>query len=144
VNIRLQAESDLSSTLQDGESGFGFPVIIEDLSSNIIGNDVDNPFFCQVGRVGFFIDPDTGVGVDGDIAHVGARISDLVAAGFDVDEAKEYLVTTADVDGVAKSFAVRSVRPDNTLGILLLICESVTRSNAANEAIIEAIIAGLS
>ena len=143
MNLRIQAEADLSVTLQDGDSGFGWPAIIEDTDGHTIGNDVNAPFYCQVGRVGFFVDPDTGVGVDGDIAHVAARISDLTAAGFDVEGAKEYLVTTANVSGTPVSYAVRKVMPDNTLGILTLICEAVTRDNDANEAIIAAIVAEL-
>lgn len=149
MNLRLQAENDLNFTLQDGESGFGFPVIIEDTSGHIIGNDVAAPFFCQTGRVNFIIDPDTGVQVEGNFAHVGARIRDLIDAGFDVDDgAKSWKITMPDVNepygGKIRSYKVLTPRVDHTLGITLLILGGLTRNNAANEAIISEIMEGLS
>ena len=149
MNLRLQAESDLSITLQDGPSGFGFPVIIEDSSGHIIGNDVDDPFYCQVGRVSFIIDPDTGTQVDGDFAHVAARINDLIAEGFSVDGgAKDWKLTVPDINqqngGEIRSYKVKSSKPDHTIGLTLLICGTLGRTNTANEAIINEIMENLS
>lgn len=149
MNLRIQAESDLEMTLQDGTSGFGLPVIIEDNSGNIIGNDVDNPFFCQVGRVNFIIDPDTGVQVEGNFAHVSARIKDLLASGFDVDKgSKTWKLTVPDINqqnnGKIRSYKVKIPRVDHTLGITTLMCAAFTRTNTANEAIINQIMEDIS
>jgi hypothetical protein len=145
MNIRLAAETDLQHTLQDGVSGFGFPAIIEDGNGNIIGNDVDDPFYCQVGRVHFFIDPDTGVGINGDFAHVAARIADLKTEGFNVDSGHDgWKVTTADINQEVRSYIVRALNPDHTLGLVMMICGDVTRDNAANEAIITSILGNMS
>lgn len=148
MNLRLQAESDLEMTLQDGPSGFGFPVIIEDSSGHVIGNDVNDPFYCQVGRVSFIIDPDTGTQVNGDFAHVVARIKDLIEAGFDVDGGcKDWKLTVPDINqqngGKIRSYKVKSPKPDHTLGVTLLICSALDRTNTANEAIINEIMEGL-
>lgn len=149
MNLRLQAESDLDMTLQDGEDGFGLPVIIEDNNGHVIGNDANDPFFCQVGRVNFIIDPDTGVQVEGNWAHVSARIKDLLAEGFNVDDgSKTWKLTVPDINqqngGKIRSYKVKIPRVDHTLGITTLICGAFTRVNTANEAIINEIMEGLS
>ena len=143
-NLRTKAASDLSFTLQDNENGFGWPMIIEDNQSNVIGNDVDDPFYGQVGRVHFFIDPDTGVGVEGNFAHVAARMSDLIDAGMDVDNGgKGWFVTTADINGGVRSYSVKLMTPDHTIGLLTIICDNIIREdNSVNEALIEAILNG--
>ncbi len=149
MNLRIQAESDLETTLQDGNSGFGLPVIIEDNSGHIIGNNVDDPFFCQTGRVNFIIDPDTGVQVEGNWAHVSARIKDLLAIGFDVDGgSKTWKLTVPDINqqnnGKIRSYKVKIPRIDHTLGITTLICGTFTRVNTANDIIINQIMENLS
>lgn len=149
MNLRLQAESDLDFTLQDGEEGFGFPAIIEDNNGHVIGNDVADPFFCQIGRINFIIDPDTGQQVEGNFAHVVARIKDLIAAGFDVDSgAKTWKITAPDINqqdgGKIRSYKVKYPRVDHTLGITSLICSTFTRDNTANEAIIDQIMGDIS
>jgi len=149
MNLRLLAESDLAFTLQDGESGFGLPVIIEDSDGHIIGNDVDVPFYCQVGRIGFTIDPDTGVQVEGNFAHISARIKDLLEAGFDVDGgAKTWKITAPDINqqdgGKIRSYKVKYPSVDHNLGITTLTCGGLVRINTANEAIINQIMEALS
>ena len=149
MNLRIRAEADLDFTLQDGVTGFGLPAIIEDNSGHIIGNDVAVPFYCQVGRINFIIDPDTGMQVEGNFAHITARIKDLIAAGFNVDEgAKTWKVTAPDITqqsgGQIRSYRVKIPRVDHTLGVMTLVCSGFTRVNTANDAIINEIMEGIS
>lgn len=144
MNIRAQAILDQSFTLRDGVSGFGVPVIIED-GTNTIG--VSEPFYCQVGRRQFEIDPDTQVPIADQLAHVTASINLLVAAGFDMDGTfNNWVVTTIDVDTAqVRNYTVRRGMPDRTLGLLSLLLGTSNRSNnPTNEALIAAYWAAVS
>lgn len=150
MNIRIRAEADLSFTLQDGVRGFGLPVIIEDASGHVIGNDVTAPFFCKIGRVHNVIDPDTGVAVEGAVAHITARMRDLLAIGFDVDGGcKDWKVTMPDINqqagGKIRSYSVKLPRVSHSLGFVSLMLGELNRGdNSANEAIIDAIMGAIS
>lgn len=143
MNLRGQAKLDLSITLQDGMNGFGLPVILND-GTHSIGNDVDNPFFGQVGRVSFFIDPDTGLGVAGSFAHIAVNLSQLKNAGFIVDSRslskKDWKINTADITGVIQSYTIKSFLPDFTLGVLVIICDELIMDNSTEAAILTTIL----
>lgn len=143
MNLRGQAKSDLSFTLQDGLRGFGLPVIIEQ-GINTIGNCVNDPFFAQVGRVQFLIDPDTGLGVNGDFAHVVVNLQQMKLAGFEVDTRKisngDFRISAPDVDGTIQSYVNKSFEPDNTLGVIRFICGELDRDNSVNEEILTTIL----
>lgn len=135
MNLRAIAQQDLRFTLRDGATGFGMPAIIED-GTHTIG--VSEPFYCQVGRRNFEIDPDTQVAVEGNLAHVTADLRLLVDAGFEVDQsASKWLITTADINGSVRNYGVEYKAVDHTLGIVTLFCNVVARANnSTNEALI--------
>jgi hypothetical protein len=143
MNLRAQAKSDLSFTLQDGENGFGMPVIIEQ-GIHTIGNNVSSPFYAQVGRVSFLIDPDTGQGVNGDFAHIVVNLEDMKNAGFEVDTRNikngDFRISAPDSDGTIQSYSNKSFEPDNTLGVIRMICSTFDRDNTVNEAILREIL----
>ena len=143
MNLRGIANEDLSFTLQDGNSGFGMPVIIDD-GTHRIGDDTESPFYCQIGRVPFFEDPDTGIGVNGTFCHIAANLKDLKTAGFVIDGRNlsdpGWKVSAPDIDGTIQSYTIKSFQPDYTLGILLLICTELNRDNSVDEAILTQIL----
>ncbi len=146
MNLRGQAKSDLSFTLKDGERGFGLPVIVEQ-GTNIIGNCVNDPFYGQVQRVQFLIDPDTGEGVNGDFASVVVDLSDLKNAGFDIEtrtlERGSFKISVSDITGTIQSYVDKSFEPDNTLGVARFICSELIRDNSVNEAILTEILTNI-
>jgi hypothetical protein len=143
VNLRRQAKLDLSFTLQDGVRGFGLPVIIEQ-DEKTIGDCVLNPFYGQVSRIQFLIDPDTGQGVNGDFASVVVNLIELKEAGFDVEartlQRGSFKISAPDVDGTIQSYTDKSFEPDNTLGIARFICSELVRDNSVNEKILTEIL----
>jgi hypothetical protein len=143
MNLRGQAKSDLSFTLQDGENGFGLPIIIEKNGLSI-GKDVNNPFFGQVSRISFLIDPDTGQPVNGDFISVVANLEQLKLAGFDIETrtltSGDFKISAPDIDGTIQSLVNKSFEPDNALGVIRFICSTFSRDNSANEAILAQIL----
>lgn len=146
MNLRGQAKSDLSFTLQGGENGFGLPVIIEK-GSDVIGNDPNNPFFGQVSRISFLIDPDTGQPVNGDFVSVVVNLEEMKLAGFDVETRTltkgDFRISAPDIDGTIQALVNKSFEPDNALGIIRFICSNLNIDNSVNEAILIQILQGI-
>ena len=143
MNLRGQAKRDLSFTLGDGVRGFGLPVVIEK-DGLVIGNCVNEPFFAQVGRIQYLIDPDTGMGVNGDFAHIAVNLGQMKAAGFEVDTRNitegDFKISAPDIDGTIQSYINKSFEPDNTLGVIRIICSELKRNNSVNEKILTTIL----
>ena len=77
MNIVEQAEADLSFTLEDKNSGFGISVILIDTSGTRYGDAGE--LTGQSTDIGFGIDPQTGVLMDGGTAEINLRLSTLIS-----------------------------------------------------------------
>lgn len=123
AGLRTQAEADLASILENDATGFGWPIRITDPDgqfADVIGD---------AGEISQLIDPDTGLAVSGNLAHVTLRISTLKSKGLDVPKgiadtaAKPWRITFDDINGNSYTFKVRQSRPDAMLGIVVCILE---------------------
>lgn len=121
--LRETAEADLAGILEDGTTGFGWPITVTD-PSGTVGNLTG--FSNDVAEV---IDPDTGQAVSGRIASVALRISSLTAAGLGLPEgiadaaSKPWQVAFTDVNLNPFTFKVQRSSPDRALGIVTCILE---------------------
>ena len=124
MSLRVLAESDLGLILEDGATGFGWPITLT------------NPAGATFAGIGFsddiaqVIDPDTGELVSGRLASAAIRISTLYAAGFELPRAiadsdiKPWLVAFDDINGLPYTFKVRQSNPDRALGLITLVLEA--------------------
>lgn len=124
MNLREQAESDLSFILEDKENGFGWDIVITDPAGtvgNLVGLSDD---------IAQMIDPDTGVAVSGRLASVAVRISSLTTEGLALpvgiasSSEKPWLVAFNDINGNPYSFKVQDSNPDRALGLVTCILET--------------------
>ena len=126
MNLRLQAELDLATTLEDNTSGFGWPIVVTDPT----GLTNPDPIYGMSNDIGLLIDPDTGTAISGRFASATLRISTLTAAGFtslpqavSSEDSKPWLMSFADVKGNNYVFKVKSSMPDRGLGIISVTLE---------------------
>lgn len=123
MGLRELAEADLGLILEDGVTGFGWPITVIDpagLSKPLTG------FSDDIAQV---IDPDTGVAVNGRLVSVALRISSLVAADLGLPQgiadtgSKPWVVTFNDINGNAYRFKVAQSNPDRALGLVICLLE---------------------
>ena len=76
MSIRQLAESDLGLILEDGDTGFGWPITVTDPSGAV------RPLTGFSDDIAQIIDPDTGQAVSGRLASVALRISSILATGL--------------------------------------------------------------
>ena len=124
MDLRTQVERDLSFTLEDDVTGFGWAITVTDpagTSKPLVGSSKD---------ISQLIDPDTGVVVSGRLATVTIRISSLVAQGFALPQAiadsaaKPWLVAFDDINGNAYTFKVAESDPDRAVGVVVCVLEA--------------------
>lgn len=123
MSLRQLAESDLGAILEDGTTGFGWPITVVSpaaVSANLTG------FSDDISQV---IDPDTGQIVSGRLASVALRISSLTSAGLALPQGiadamqKPWLITFDDINGTSYTFKVMQSNPDRALGLVTCILE---------------------
>lgn len=131
MNLRLQAELDLQTTLEDNTSGFGWPISVTDPD----GFTNPDPIYGMSNDIALLIDPDTGTAISGRFASATLRISTLTAAGFSSlpqavsDTAlKPWLMSFDDINGNNHIFKVQSSMPDRGLGIISVTLEAYKKS----------------
>ena len=123
MSLRETVEADLGVILEDGITGFGWPITVTDPSGTVgnltgFSNDISE-----------LIDPDTGQAVSGRLASVALRISSLTTAGLGLPEgiadsaSKPWLIAFDDINGNAFTFKVQKSNPDRALGIVTCILE---------------------
>ena len=120
--IRAIAEADLANTLEDGDFGFGWPIILTAPDGFVS----PEPLMGQQGDISQAIDPDTGQLVAGRQAHVGLRISSITEASYpglpkniETPSSKPWRVTFDDLQGNTRTFKISEANPDRTLGIIM-------------------------
>lgn len=119
MNLAQQAEADLSFTLEDVDNGFGVALTLTDDSS------VDYAISVQTTDIGFFMDPETGIGVAGRTVEVVVRISTLAGLGGGYPS-KDWTGQYTDTNGSTWAFAVQKNEPDRKLGVYKLTLEGFT------------------
>lgn len=123
MNLRQLAEQDLAVTLEDSDTGFGWPVTLTDPS----GFTGSSNLTAQSNDISQIVDPDTGTAVSGKQSAAVLRLSSITAAGFAepkgiADSSKKpWLVTFDDINGTSYKFKVEYADPDRTLGTITLI-----------------------
>jgi hypothetical protein len=128
MGLREIAEQDLGTILEDGVTGFGWPIILttpDGTAGALTG------FSDDIAQV---IDPDTGQAVSGRLASVAIRtalISEkLPGKGLPVGIAdaasKPWLVVFDDINGTPYTFKVAQSNPDRAIGLVTLLLEIYT------------------
>ena len=123
MSLRQLAESDLGLILEDGVTGFGWPITVTDpdgASANLtgFGNDISQ-----------LIDPDTGQAVSGRLISVALRLSSLYAASLGIPRGiadsgvKPWLMSFEDINGNPATYKVQQSNPDRALGIVTCLLE---------------------
>lgn len=123
MSIRQLAESDLGLILEDGATGFGWPITVTDPSGTV------RPLTGFSDDIAQIIDPDTGQAVSGRLASVALRISSILAAGLTLPRGiadagiKPWVIEFDDINGNAFKFKVAQSNPDRALGLVTLLLE---------------------
>lgn len=117
MNLNALAESDLATTLEDVDTGFGVALILND-------GTTDYPLNAQTTDIGFFIDPETGIGVAGRTVEITVRISTLTGLGGG-EPKKTWTGSYTDTNGNSWNFGVQQGRPDRKLGIYNILIEGL-------------------
>lgn len=123
MSIRQLAESDLGLILEDGATGFGWPITVTDPSGTV------RPLTGFSDDIAQIIDPDTGQAVSGRLASVALRISSLTLAGLGLPKgvadagSKPWLIEFDDINGNPYKFKVSQSNPDRALGLVTLLLE---------------------
>lgn len=123
MSLRQLAEADLGVILEDGATGFGWPISVTDPDGNVGSLTGFSDDIAQV------IDPDTGQAVSGRLASVALRISSLALAGLTLPRgiadtgSKPWVVEFDDINGNAYKFKVAQSNPDRALGLVTLLLE---------------------
>jgi hypothetical protein len=123
MSLRITAESDLGSILEDGIYGFGWPITVTD-PLGTVGNLTG--FSDDISQI---IDPDTGQAVSGRLASVVLRISSLVTVGLGLPKgiadagSKPWIIQFDDINSNSYDFKVSKSNPDRALGIVVCILE---------------------
>ena len=122
MGLRQQAESDLALILED-ESGFAVNIKLTNpagVIENLTGFS---------GDISSVIDPQTGVAVIGQLAHVALRNSTVIAAFGELPKAiskeseKAWVVQFDDLQGAEHKFKIVQSAPDKTLGMSTYVLE---------------------
>jgi len=123
MSLRQLAETDLGVILEDGTTGFGWPITITDPAGTV---GALTGFSDDISQI---IDPDTGQAVSGRLASVAIRISSLTAAGLALPQgiansaSKPWIVDFDDINGNAFKFKVSQSNPDRALGLVTCLLE---------------------
>ena len=117
MNLVEQAETDLGFTLEDKNSGFGISVVLIDTSGIRYGEN--NELIVQSTDIGFGIDPQTGVLMDGGTAEINLRLSTLltVTSGVLPEKGWKVEINNVETENINRTFELRNVFIDRKLGI---------------------------
>ena len=123
MSLRLTAEADLNTIIEDSNGGFGWEIVLTNPSG------VSIPLIGFSNDIAQIIDPDTGQAVSGRLASVVFRISSIYAQSFELPEGisdtelKPWLVEFNDINGLAYKFKVAQSNPDRALGVISCVLE---------------------
>lgn len=116
MNLNQLAESDLQFTLEDATDGFGVSLVFKN------GSNADTTIVCGTTDIGFFIDPQTGEGVQSRTVEIVGRITTFDSKSVTVSKAST--VKYYDTKGTLYTMSVRQITPDRKLGVYKIILEN--------------------
>ncbi len=128
MNLVEQAEADLSFTLEDKDSGFGISVVLIDTSGTRYGDAGE--LIVQSTDIGFGIDPQTGVLMDGGTAEINLRLSTLISVVGSTLPGKGWKVEInhEDTEDITRTYELRDKFVDRKLGIFKMALTLVDTS----------------
>jgi hypothetical protein len=115
MNIVEIAENDLSFVLEDKDSGFGIVAKLIDPDGVRYGDD--DSIIGQTTDIGFFIDPDTGIGVRGRNAEIVFRYSTIISK-TGVIPTKAWRFEFNDTNGNPWLYVANLIDTDRKLGVI--------------------------
>ena len=123
MNLVAQAEADLAFTLEDTESGFGIDFTIVDPEKN------EYKLKGQTTDIGFFIDPNTGVGSNDRYAEINFRLSSFIAeGGTEYPEVNTgWYIKDVASNGIRSSenYSIQITPIDRKIGLMKIIARMV-------------------
>jgi hypothetical protein len=128
MGLREIAEQDLGTILEDGVTGFGWPITLTAPDGTVGALTGFSDDIAQV------IDPDTGQAISGRLASAALRIARIEAAlpgkglpvGIADAASKPWLVAFEDINGTPYTFRVAQSNPDRAIGLVTLLLEVYT------------------
>lgn len=123
MGLRELAEKDLGAILEDGVTGFGWPITVTDPDGK---TGALTGFSDDIAQI---IDPDTGQAVSGRLASVALRASSLAMEGLTLPRgiadtgSKPWVIQFDDINGNACTFKVSQSNPDRALGLVVCLLE---------------------
>jgi len=118
LNLRAQAEADLSFTVEDSVNGGGWNMVLNSPAG------VAYPIVGISDNIGRAIDPQTGQIVTGSLVNVTLRLASLTTSGvpFGVTNltAVPWTVTISNLRGTSTKWKVLRSATDETLGVIVL------------------------
>lgn len=115
MNLIDLAESDLETTLEDVDNGFGWSITLNDGST-------DYPVNGQTSDIGFFVDPQTGEGIQSRRVEISVRISTLAELSAGIPT-KGWTAVFNDTNGNSWTLVIIHNIIDRKLGIYNLTAE---------------------
>ena len=112
MNLRAIAERDLKHTLEKN----GVSVVLIDSEGNRYGTD--GKLKALTTDIGFFIDPNSGIGVRGRTAEVHFRLSTLINVGAAIPTRDGWMIEVVDCMEMPWIYAVEEARVDRSLGVV--------------------------
>jgi len=122
MNLIQQAENDLSFTLEDNVNGFATEL-------TLIDGIHEYPIKCRVNDIGFFLDQQTGIGVNGRRVEIVVRISSIDSLDI---PGKNWKCNYADTNGKIWTASVFECTPDRTRGIYNIGLEALKKYDSTN------------
>jgi len=116
MNLNEIAESDLGFTLEDVENGFGVNLTFLDSLGQLV------VIACQTTDISYFVDPETGQGVESRTVEISGRITTF--ENNNVSIMKGSIVKYYDTEGNEYISSIRQIMPDRKLGIYKIILEA--------------------
>jgi hypothetical protein len=115
MNIVEQAEADLSFTLEDKDSGCGISVVLIDTSGVRYGEN--DELIVQSTDIGFSIDPQTGVNMEGGTSEINLRLTTLLSV-VGVLPAKGWKAElNHPTENITRTYELRDKFVDRKIGI---------------------------
>ena len=128
MNLVEQAEKDLGFTLEDKSTGFGIAIVLIDKSGTRYGEN--DELIVQSTDIGFGIDPQTGVLMEGGTAEINLRLSTLltVTSGVLPEKGWKAEITNVKTDNQLFTFELRDKFVDRKIGIFKMALTLVDTS----------------
>ena len=128
MGLREIAEQDLGTILEDGATGFGWPISLTAPDGTV---GLLTGFSDDIAQV---IDPDTGQAVSGRLASATLRIAHIseklpgkgLPVGIADAASKPWLVAFDDINGASYTFKVAQSNPDRAIGLVTMLLEIYT------------------